>query len=82
MKRLGLASNNESYAINVLQFLKLVDEQGKRTDKGHEVMTIHDDPSFHEAFSDLVRTAYADLFELRGDDAWNFTRNQLTNYLV
>jgi hypothetical protein len=40
VRKLGLASNNESYVINVLQFLGLIDEEGKRTDIGHEVMSI------------------------------------------
>lgn len=35
VKKLGIAPNNESYVINVLQFLSLIDEQGKRTDAGH-----------------------------------------------
>ncbi|WP_281035839.1 MULTISPECIES: DUF5343 domain-containing protein [unclassified Mesorhizobium] len=64
----------------MLQFLKLIDEEGKRTERGHEVMTTHDEPEFQKAFSDLVRSAYADLFELHGDSAWTLTRSRLVGY--
>ena len=80
VKKLGLASNNESYVINVLQFLGVIDEKGKRTDAGHETMTKHDESEFCSAFSGLVKTAYSDLFELRGDDAWTMDKSQLVSY--
>jgi Family of unknown function (DUF5343) len=80
VKKFHLAPNNESYVINALQFIGLIDEQGKRTDKGHEVLTTHDDANFKAAFADLVRTAYKDLFDLRGDDAWTMSRNDLISY--
>ncbi|OWJ68469.1 hypothetical protein BWR60_03420 [Inquilinus limosus] len=80
VKKLGLASKNESYVINVLQFLGLIDEQGKRTDAGHEVMTKHDESEFQSSFEDLVKKAYSDLFDLRGDDAWTMNKDQLIGY--
>jgi len=80
VKKLGLASNNESYVINVLQFLGLIDEQGKRTDAGHAVMTKHDEAEFQSSFGAIVKSAYSDLFSLRGDDAWTMSRDQLIGY--
>ncbi|AOO84727.1 hypothetical protein BHK69_23635 [Bosea vaviloviae] len=80
VKKLGLAPKNESYVINVLQHLGLIDEEGKRTEKGHGVMTTHDEAEFEKAFSDLTRAAYADLFDLRGDDAWAMDRNSLISF--
>lgn len=80
VKKLGLASNNESYVINVLQFLGLIDEQGKRTDGGHAVMTKHDEAEFQSSFEAIVKSAYSDLFDLRGDDAWTMSRGQLIGY--
>jgi hypothetical protein len=35
VKKLGLAPNNESYVINALQFIGIIDEKGKRTDPLH-----------------------------------------------
>jgi len=80
LKQLQLAPKNESYVINVLQFIGLIDKQGNRTDKGRDVLSIHDDADFKTAFADLVRTAYKDLFDLRGDDAWTMSRDELIGY--
>lgn len=80
VKKLGLASNNESYVINVLQFLGLIDGEGKRTDAGHEALTKHAEEEFQAAFGEMVKAAYSDLFSIRGDDAWTMNRDQLIGY--
>jgi hypothetical protein len=80
VRKLGLASKNESYVINVLQFLGLIGEDGKRTDPGHEVMTIHNEDEFRTAFAGLVRNAYTDLFTIKGEDAWTMTKGDLIGY--
>ena len=59
VKKLGLASKNESYVINVLQFIGLIDEQGKRTDAGHAVMTKHDEAEFQSSFEAIVKSSYS-----------------------
>lgn len=79
VKKFGLASNNESYVINALQFLGLIDEEGKRTTEGHDILVLPDD-KFPEAFQELVKKAYSDLFEIRGEDAWTMTKSELTGY--
>jgi Family of unknown function (DUF5343) len=79
VKKFSLASNNESYVINALQFIGAIDQDGKRTDTGQNVFVLGDD-QFPVAFEALVRAAYKDLFELRGDDAWTMTKAQLTAY--
>ena len=80
MKKLGLANNAESYVINALHFLGIIDEAGKRTEKGQEVFAHHDDASFAKAFAGMVKNAYKDLFELRGDAAWTMPKSELINY--
>jgi len=80
VKKLGLASNNESYVINVLQFLGLIDEQGKRTEPGHDVMTKHEEDDFRASFKEIIKSAYADLFDIRSDGAWTMTKDQLIGY--
>lgn len=80
VKKLGLASKNESYVINVLQFLGLIDEQGKRTEEGHAAMTKHNEAEFQSSFKAIVKSAYSDLFDLRGDDAWTTDKDQLIGY--
>lgn len=79
VKKYQVASNNESYVINALQFLGIIDEEGKRTEKGHDVLLLPPG-EFDKAFASLVREAYADLFEIRGEDAWTLTKAELTAY--
>jgi len=79
VKKFSLAPNNESYVINALQFMGIIDEEGKRTNKGHDVLVLGAD-SFPTAFEGLVREAYKDLFDLRGDEAWTLNKNELISY--
>lgn len=80
LKKLGIAPNNESYLINILVFLGLIDEEGKRVDTGHAVMTTHKEEDFHKAFGGLIQKAYADLFSTFGEDAWKKDRDTLVTY--
>jgi Family of unknown function (DUF5343) len=79
VKKFSLAPNNESYVINALQFIGVVDDDGKRTTKGHDIFVMSDD-AFPKAFEGLIKAAYADLFEVRGEDSWTLTKNELTAY--
>lgn len=79
VKKFSLAPNNESYVINALQFIGLIDEEGKRTSKGHDTLVLPDD-AFPAAFEKLVREAYKDLFDVRGEDAWKLNKQELTAY--
>jgi len=79
VKKFGLAPQNESYIINALQFIGIIDQEGKRTEPGHQVFLLGDD-EFPMAFEGLLRSAYSDLFETRGEDAWTMTKPQLTGY--
>lgn len=80
LKKLGLAPNNESYLINILKFLKLVDDDGNRTDQASNAFVLHKDDDFQNAFSEIVKIAYKDLFELRNDDAWTLDEEDLITY--
>jgi hypothetical protein len=80
VKELGIAPKNESYVINALQFIGAIDEEGKRTDRGREVLITHDQEDFKKAFEGLIRNSYKDLFDLRGDDAWTMNRDALIAY--
>jgi hypothetical protein len=65
VKKFGLAPKNESYVINALQFIRVIDEEGKRTDRGREVLATHEDEAFKKAFEGLIRNSYKDHFDLR-----------------
>jgi Family of unknown function (DUF5343) len=80
VKKFGLAPKNESYVINALHFIGVIDEEGKRTDRGREVFATHENEAFKKAFEGLIRNSYKDLFDLRGDDAWNMKKDELTGY--
>ena len=67
LKKLGLASKNESYLINILQFIGVIAEDGIPTETARKVFTLHDDASFGKAFSEMLTKAYHDLFSLHGD---------------
>jgi hypothetical protein len=43
LKKLGIASNNESYVINALQFVGIIDEEGKKTEAGADAFSHHKD---------------------------------------
>jgi len=79
VKKFGLAPQNESYIINALQFIGIIDQEGKRTGQGHDVFVLGND-EFPKAFEGLLRSAYSDLFETRGEEAWTMTKPQLTGY--
>lgn len=79
VKKFALAPNNESYVINALQFIGAIDEDGKRTTRGHDIFVLGED-AFAKAFEVLIKEAYSDLFELRGDDAWSLGRSELVTY--
>jgi hypothetical protein len=80
VKKFGIASNNESYVINALQFIGVIDEEGNRTERGHDVLTTHEPEEFKKEFGALIKDAYKDLFDTHGDAAWELDRDKLVNY--
>lgn len=77
LKQLGIAPKNESYVINVLRFIGAIDGDGNQTEQAGVVFTHHDDGDFQKAFGELVEAAYADLFALHKDAAWDLDANKL-----
>lgn len=80
VKRLGLASKNESYVINALQFIGIIDEDGKKTSAGSSVFSYHKDEEFSKEFSALVEKAYSALFELYGERSWVLGNDDLITF--
>lgn len=80
VKRFGLAPKNESYVINALQFIGLIDENNKPTSVGKSVMAQHNDDEFKLEFAQLVKEAYRDLFDLHGDGAWGLDKDGLITF--
>jgi hypothetical protein len=80
LKKLGLAPKNESYLMNILQFIGIIAEDGNPTPDAKKVFTLHDDASFGKAFSDMLKQAYHDLFGLHGEKAWTLDQSALVTY--
>ncbi|MXI47075.1 hypothetical protein GRW89_11220 [Pseudomonas moraviensis] len=80
MKKLGIAPNNETYIINSLRFLGILDSEGKKGPAVGAVFSQHDDEDFQAGFSDIVRAAYNDLFNLHGENAWTLPTPKLIGY--
>jgi len=80
LKKLGLAPNNESYVINTLRFVGVIDDEGKKTKEAGNVFSHHDDTAFQKSFSPMVKKAYSDLFTLHGDAAWKLDIDSLIQY--
>lgn len=80
LKKLGLATNNESYILNILRFLGLIDQEGNKTEISSKVLTLHDEAAFAKEFGGLVTSAYRDLFDLHGDSAWSLDQDKLISF--
>lgn len=80
VKKLGIASKNESYVINAIQFIGLIDDEGKKTPDGANVFSHHKDDEFSKAFSKLIENSYSALFELHGDNAWLLDTDELITF--
>lgn len=80
LKKWSVAPNNETYVLNVLRFLSVVDEQGKKRPDAAKVFLKHDDAEFYAAFAELVEDAYGQLFESWGEQAWSLDRSKLIGF--
>lgn len=80
LKKLGIAPNNETYIIGILRFIGVLDDSGNKTSVAASVFTKHNAEEFQKGLSDLVETAYADLFALHGKDAWDLSTDQLISF--
>lgn len=77
LQKLAIAPYNESYLINILRFLGVIDDEGKRTVKAEEVFSKHEDADFNKAFAALIKSGYRDLFELHKDATWTLPTGSL-----
>ena len=80
LRKLGIAPKNESYVINVLRFIGVIDDEGKKVEAKAKVFVQHDEDAFASAFGGLIQEAYEELFELHGERSWQLDRNALTQF--
>ena len=80
LKKLGFAPQNESYVLNVLRFTGLIDNTGKKTETARSVFSQHDDDAFQKEFSEVIKSAYSDLFDLHGENSWTLGAERLVSF--
>ncbi len=80
VKKLGFAPNNESHVINALQFVGVIDTEGKKTQEANSTFLHHKDEEFQKAFGELVKTSYSALFDLHGDESWDLELDDLITF--
>lgn len=77
LRKLTIAPNNESYVINTLRFVGAIDAEGNKTQESTAAFNNHEDAAFQEAFGDMVKLAYDELFKLHSDVAWQLPFDKL-----
>jgi Family of unknown function (DUF5343) len=80
IKKYQIASNNESYLINTLQFLGFLDSESKKTQVATDVFSLHDDDEFQAELGKVIERSYRELFELHGENAWSLDKKKLIGY--
>ena len=80
LQKLGIASNSERYLLSTLRFLGLIDASGNPTQSARDLFSRADDGDFQTTLSDIVKSQYTDLFQLRGEDVWTADRTDLVTY--
>ncbi len=80
LKKLGIAPNNESYLINTLKFIGVIDNDGNKAKEATSIFSKHDNDEFAKAFSGLVQNAYSELFSLHGDESWTLETGKLISF--
>jgi hypothetical protein len=80
LRKLGIAPNNETYVINILRYIGVIDADGKKTNEAGPIFSKHEDSEFQKAFADLVKSSYSDLFDLHGNEAWSLPSDKLISF--
>jgi Family of unknown function (DUF5343) len=77
LRKLGIAPQNESYVINTLRYIGVIDGEGNKTPKATAAFNQHEDTEFQNDFGAMVKDAYKELFEIYGDTSWEQTFDKL-----
>ncbi len=80
LKKLGIAPNNETYVLNIMRFIGVLDEENKKNPEVGSVFNKHDDNDFQVGFAKLVFDSYHELFNLHGVEAWHLPVDKLVSF--
>lgn len=80
LKKLGIAPQNETYVLNIMKFIGVLDAENKKTAAASPVFNKHDNEEFQQEFAKLVVGPYHELFDLHGQDAWTLPLDKLISF--
>jgi hypothetical protein len=80
LKKLGIAPQNESFVLNIMKFIGVLDAENKKSAVAGPVFNKHDNAEFQQEFAKLVQGPYNELFELHGEDAWTLSLDKLISF--
>ncbi|MDP9902942.1 DUF5343 domain-containing protein [Variovorax ginsengisoli] len=80
LKKLGIAPQNETYVLNIMKFIGVLDSENKKTAAAGPVFNKHDNAEFQQEFAKLVAGPYHELFDLHGEDAWTLPLDKLISF--
>lgn len=80
LKKLGIAPNNESFVLNIMRFIGVLDSENKKSSAAGPIFSKHDSAEFQAGFAKLVSDAYKELFELHGTAAWTLSQDKLISF--
>jgi hypothetical protein len=80
LKKLGIAPQNETYVLNIMKFIGVLDAENKKTAVASPIFNKHDNSDFQQEFGKLVVASYHELFDLHGEDAWTLSIDKLISF--
>ena len=80
LRKLGIAPNNESYVINTLRFIGAIDADGNKSSASTKTFNQHELVAFQKSFGEMIKNAYAELFTLHSDAAWELQFDGLITF--
>lgn len=80
LRKLSIAPRNETYVLNTMKFIGVLDAENKKTASAIPVFNKHDNADFQQDFAELVADPYHELFDLHGQDAWTLPLDKLISF--
>jgi hypothetical protein len=77
LRKLGIAPQNESWVINTLRYIGVIDGEGNKTSTATAAFNQHENAEFQNDFGAMVKDAYKELFEIYGDASWEQSFDKL-----
>jgi hypothetical protein len=80
LRKLSIAPQNETYVLNIMKFIGVLDTENKKTAAASTVFNEHDNADFQQGFAKLVAAPYHELFDLHGEGSWSLTLDKLISF--